>query len=456
MNFKSLYLIIILILFSYLTSAQIIGGPEYEKSYDMISDSAGNLYLTGFSGSYNKGNKEAYIIKYNTHENSFSYKTWGKGLQDEFRTVSLTNDGFIFSGSSMWMEDKAIQAVLAKYNSELEQEWINDYGNNHFQHFYTALVHSNRQIYAAGNDRRNTWPSLYFICTESNGKLVWERICSDYISAFIVDLIEKENGNIVALCSQGGFFNLGSQWHSHKFSNANILFIEIDKNGEIVYNYIIHKRHHDIPIKIMHANKGNFYLLSHSQSYREGNGFDICLSLLDPEFKTIWVKCYGGLKFEYAADMEIDADGNIHIVGTSGSANEDFPVIFYLKTDPKGNLLEKEYLLDKYRGYGSSIEIIDTNIYISGTITLDGDDDFVLLKNKSLANNDVKIENTVFYDSLTEKRISLFNRQIFLNSDSLEVIIMDSNAKQIENYYVEKVENDDYLSLNLDTYTAGI
>lgn len=456
MKFKSLCLIIILILFSYLPSAQIIGGSEYEKSYDMISDSAGNLYLTGFSGSFSKGNKEAFIIKYNTLENSFSYNTWGKGLHDEFRTVSMTNDGFIFAGSSMWMEDKAIQAIVAKYNSKLEQKWINNYGNNHFQHFYTSLVHSSGKIYAGGNDRRHGYPSLYLICSDSNGEIVWERTWSDYVAAYIVDLIEKDNGNVVALCSQGGFFNLGSQWHSQKLSNSNIFLIEIDKNGDIIYKYMIQGRHHDIPVKIINANKKYYYMLSHSQSYIEGNGFDICLSMLNSKFKPKWVKCYGESKYEYAADMEKDADGNIHIVGTSGSANEDFPVIFYLKTDSKGNLLEKQYLLDQCRGYGSSIEIIDTSIYISGTITQNGDDDFVLLKNSSLSNNDVYIENIVFYDSLTIKEIPFFSRQVARNNDSLEVIIVDSNAKQIENYFVEKVESENFLSINMDAYVAGI
>jgi hypothetical protein len=455
MKLKSFYLITTIVFFSYLSYAQIVGGHEYEKSYDMISDSSGNLYLTGYTKSFGNGNRDAYIIKYNTENNSFTYTTWGMELTDEFRSVSLTNDGFIFSGSSMWVEEKAIQAVLVKYNLSLEHLWTNDYGNNHFQHFYTSLFHTSGKYFAGGNNRTNTWPALYLVCTTNNGETLWEKTWTDYVAAFIVDLIEKENGNIIALCSRGGFFNLGSPWHAQSFTKSDIFFVEINENGEIVDDYSIYQNHHDTPVKLMTANNGNYYLLSHSQSYRVGYSFDICLSFLDSEFNPIWVKSYGGASYEYAADMEKDADGNFHIVGTSGSVNDEHPVIYYIKTDSLGNVLETEYLLDNYRGYGSSVEVIGNDVYVSGTITEDDDDNFVLFINNNLSKKNVEFENLLFYPNPTREKINLYLNQFDGNYDEIQIILFNSSGEQLENIYLECIDSKFDFSIDLNDYTAG-
>ncbi|HNQ67693.1 MAG TPA: T9SS type A sorting domain-containing protein [Bacteroidales bacterium] len=452
---KNISLIFVFVFISGLVQSQIIGGQEYERCYDMMSDSAGNLYLTGYTKSFGNGNREAYIIKYNTENNSYTYKTWGMELTDEFRSVSLTNDGFIFSGSSMWVEEKSIQAVLVKYNMNLEHLWTNDYGNNHFQHFYTSLFHTSGKYFAGGNNRTNTWPALYLVCADSNGETLWEKTWTDYIAAFIVDLIEKENGNIIALCSRGGFFNLGSPWHAQSFKKSDIFFVEIDENGEIVDDFSIYQNHHDTPVKLMRANNGNYYLLSHSQSYRVGYSFDICLSFLDSDFNPIWVKTYGGASFEYAADMEKDANGNIHIVGTSASVNDEFPVIYYIKTDSLGEVLETEYLLDNYRGYGSAVEIIGNDIFISGTISQEDDDDFVLFINNNLSKENVKIENLIFYPNPTKEKINLYLNQFDGNYDKIQIILYNSWGEQLENHYLESIDNKFDFSIDLNDYSAG-
>ncbi len=425
-------LLILSILLSVLSIAQTIGGQMFEKAYDMTQDNNGNLILVGYTGSYGAGNKDGFIVKYNPIAKTYQYSTWGKSEYDELRSVSMTEDDIIIGGYSMWRdESSAYQAVLVKLNSELQLEWVSNFGNWHFQHGYTTLVLNNGDYLLGGVDRQITWPSPFLVKTDNSGQLIWEKTWIEYSPSYIVDMLEKENGNIVLLCSVGGFFNLGSHWHSAGSSNADVCFLEIDSSGNVVKLKVIHNPHHDIPVKIIPAFDDKYYLLSHSQGYSNNMSFDICLSLVNSDYTYEWTKTYGGEKFEYAADMEKDSLGNIHIVGTSSSINENFPIIMYLKLNSDGDELETEYLSPDKRGYGSAIELIGNDVFILGTQTTSADDnDFVIYINNVI---NVKIEdfkNIQVYPNPTTDfcTISLNQTENRIQKYDLEIISVNGSV----------------------------
>lgn len=345
--FKMTFGVIFIALSANTLTSQIIGGTASEKAYDMCKGNDNNLYLAGFSSSYGNGNRDFFIARYNTETGNLSYNTWGDCVYNEIRSIIPHGQNIIAAGFSFCRNGKSLQSMVTKVNPQLEFEWVKNFGNWHYQHGYKIVSLYDGNLLTGGIDRSIGLYGPYLILTDNNGNLIWEKTLNDYQPSHVVDMIQKQNGNVLLICSKGGFFNLGTNWHSNSNSDANTLIIEIDLAGNIISDTVILAPHHDIPVKAIKTSDDGFYLLSHTQSY-EGNGsFDICTQKFDSDLNIEWTKLYGTTDFEYASDFEIDSEGNIHIIGTSAGF-ADYPVMYYLKTDALGELIESQGVIEEY------------------------------------------------------------------------------------------------------------
>ncbi|MBN2779327.1 MAG: T9SS type A sorting domain-containing protein [Bacteroidales bacterium] len=435
------------ILISISALTQNVGGSSPERAFDMISDGT-NLYMTGFTKSFGTGNRDGFLLKYNTVDNTITQNTWGKIEYDEFRSICKTNNSLILGGFSFWRDGKSIQSILAKADENLEIEWLKDFGNDHYQHAYSTISLNSGDYLLGGVDRSIGLYGPYIIKTNSMGEMIWEKTYAEYMPAHTVDMLELENNNVLLLSAQGGFFNVATIWHMRSHQNADILLIEIDSDGNIIKDTIYYMPHHDIPVKVLPDNNGNYYILSHSQSYTPGNSFDICLSLISSDFDIIWTRTYGGTNFEYAADMGIDTEGNINIIGTSASTGKDYPVMYYLKTNTDGTLIEESYIYTDYKGFAAGIEIIDSNIYIFGTITIENDDNLIILKNFELKNHQKFVPDLYIYPNPAIDNCKIVFNSLFFNNTDVNITVFNSQG-QIVADTTHKIINSKY-SAELD------
>ncbi len=450
--------ILSVLLFSLITISsfsQVIGGSAYEKAFDLIYGDDECLYLTGFTSSYGNGSRDGFIVKYNCVNGLYSYNTWGRTDYDEFRSIVKTNDGFLLSGFSFWNDELSIQAIMVKINSQLNIEWARNFGNGQFQHAYACLELADGSLIAAGVDRSVGYYGPFVIKTDPNGNTIWEKTYSDYQPVHVTDICEKPNGNIILLCNKGGFFNLGTNWHSSFSSNADIFFLELNSNGDVVTEKTIEAPRHDIPSSLMADGNGNYYVLSHSQSYSSGKSFDICLFFFNSSYELQWVKTFGGDDFEYAADFKRDSYGNIHIVGTSASENENYPVLFYIKTDANGELLDSRNLITEYRCYGASVEVVGDNIYLLGTITKDGSDSFVLLENFKINNETVFFPVVYAYPNPVIGECNIFINNPNLHTENVKIEIINSAGSVIDILFTDLSPLNPELKLDFSSYDAG-
>lgn len=455
LRFKNLVFCLLFILISTRSLTQIIGGSFPERAFDMISDGT-NLYMVGFTKSFGTGKRDGFLLKYNTIDNIITQNTWGKIEYDEFRSIYKTNNSILIGGFSFWREGKSIQFLLAKANENLEYEWVKGFGGDASQHAFSLISLTDGDYLLGGVDRSIGLYGPYIVKTNNSGEIIWQKTYAEYMPAHIVDILEIENNNVLLLCSQGGFFNASTIWHMSSHPNADILLIEIDSQGNVVKDTIYNMHHHDIPVKIMPDNNGNYYVLSHSQSYTSGNSFDICLSLISSDFEIIWTKTYGGANFEYAADMEIDTENHIiNIIGTSDSSEKDYPVMYYLKTDLDGTLINENFVYTDYKSYAAGIEIIDSNIYVLGTITIDNDDNFIILKNFELKNNQKFVPDLYIYPNPAIDNCKIVFNSLFFNDSYVNIEVFNSQGQIVFNT-THKITNSKYFAvLDLSNLLPG-
>lgn len=208
------YLIIIIFLLTLcnVSLAQYIGGVSNEEAFDMISD-GDDLYMTGFTKSFGTGSRDGFIVKYSTTDNVSSQSTWGKIEYDEFHSIFKAGDDVILGGFSFWREGLSIQSVLAKMDENIQLTWVKGFGNWHYQHAYSTIMLESGNYLLGGVDRSVGLYSPYIIKTSPDGDLIWEYTYEDYKPAHTVDMMQLENGNILLLSCEGGFFNISTIWH---------------------------------------------------------------------------------------------------------------------------------------------------------------------------------------------------------------------------------------------------
>ncbi len=94
-----------------------------------------------------------------------------------------------------------------------------------------------------------------------------------------------------------------------------------------------------------------------------------------------WQKCLGSTANDLAADMDIDAEGNIYLIGSSygndGDVSDSQGLVDYwiIKLNPEGQILWDKSLGGAWLDYGLCISITDDGGYIAGGWTWSPDRD---------------------------------------------------------------------------------
>lgn len=124
---------------------KVLNGKN-DDYYISVIQSNNSYIAVGYSSSTdlgfdNNGLTEAIIVKYDLNGNKQLIKTLGGNSSDEFRSISLSyneegkNDGYIIVGRSDsnnigFTLKSNYDAIITKYDFDLNQEWINSFGGS--------------------------------------------------------------------------------------------------------------------------------------------------------------------------------------------------------------------------------------------------------------------------------------------------------------------------------------
>jgi hypothetical protein len=425
--------LLIFILFSFSLFAQ----PSNEKYKDVCKDMVihnGHIYLSGITKSLGNGNRCGYIAKYNTDGAFLKEFFWGRVETDEFHEICFSDDAIFTTGISYWRGGNSNEIVTAKLNTDLELQWIKNFGGLHWQYGFALRAMADESLVFGGMDRVCGLGSPIVVKMSSSGETIWQNNYGDCGSEYLVDVDETSNGNIKLLCSLGGFYNYGTLWSSSTIKDADIIVYDVNTNGEVLSIDTLGGTQHDIPVKILtHPVSGNL-LLAHSQSYNTASSFDIVLYFLNEDNSISDLKVFGGDEFEYASDVKIDINGDIHIVGTSASFS-DYPVIYYLKLSASGHLLEEKVVLPEYHAYGATLALNDTSVYIAANVISEEDyGEIILLKDFNLCDTFVindSIPEIELYPNPSNGVFYINDYGFFKASNNAVITIFDMSGRAI-------------------------
>lgn len=130
-------------------------GNDQDIPYDIASDSANNVYVTGSSRNYDTlGSEDIYTMKIDPTAFLLWEKRYngsGKGL-DYGTSVTVDNRGNVFVGGTTDKHDFHQQYALLKYSGEGALEWLEEYSVIEFSEdfVYTAIADNRGSIFVTG------------------------------------------------------------------------------------------------------------------------------------------------------------------------------------------------------------------------------------------------------------------------------------------------------------------
>lgn len=312
------------------------GGNENGKIDDFIETNSGDFVAVGWtkstdleSHSFNGGNTDCLIIKFDKNGNILWFDTFGgEGNEQLFHVKELNDNSLIINGFStsknyLGTENKGGSDVtLLKYSENGKLLWFKTWGGNGTDSGNELLVSDNNEIFLVG-------------ATDSTN--------IDGINAedFLILKYDIE-GNLLFQTSFGSDFD--------DYSGKSYL----TKKGYIVVS--------------------GFYYISDEDGTKNYENDDIILGYLDNDGKLLWKKTIGGNGDDYiygffeTENENIIAYGYLSSTNIDGLENKGKSDAFIVKYDKQGNLLwQHTYGTENTDYFSNLVKVEDENFIVSGS-----------------------------------------------------------------------------------------
>ncbi|MBW4681571.1 MAG: SBBP repeat-containing protein [Microcoleus vaginatus WJT46-NPBG5] len=351
------------------------GTSSWDSTTDIATDNAGNVYISGDTngtlGSSSAGENDVWVAKYSAEGNQLWLKQFGTETTEQCFGFTSDSTGNVYltgytrgawgspkAGSYIFDED----AFVAKYDSQGNQIWVQQFGNALPQYSQDVATDSTGNLYVSGETYGDlggssagfvdAWVAKY----DSTGNQLWVKQWGT-AGADSAQNVGVDGAGNVYICgdTQG---DLGGQYNTYiaKYdSTGNQLWV---KQLGAASDY----RREDFKTD----SAGNLYISGRA------SGTDAWAAKYDSEGNQVWSHQWGTADYDYANGIALDDAGNVYVSGGTGepaifdSPNADPWVIKY---DAEGNQQWVKALNTPGRDTSSGVAVNGAgNIYTAGNI----------------------------------------------------------------------------------------
>jgi MFS family permease len=327
-----------------------LGTTGRDLSLDAATDSAGNVYLTGTTTGplfgANQGSIDAWLAKYNSSGTQVWARQFGGSSGDSAHAVATDSQGNIYvvgeTGSSLFSpkQSQQIDAWVAKYDSNGNRLWGRQFNAGGFVSAAWGLdVDTAGNVYVSGlavkdNPNReifdfsvedDSWVRKF----DSNGNQLWSTDINTPFFHECYDVTVDQQGNAYITGWTQGLVRESDP--IRPLPKYDVWVVKVNSDGQVQWLQQIGST--DFGLEFAWAidtdTQGFVYLtgwttgdigprLSQRRRQRGGGSRDVWLFKLNPtDGSQVWAKQFGGPGDDgmILSDMEIDAQDNIFLIG---------------------------------------------------------------------------------------------------------------------------------------------
>jgi hypothetical protein len=367
------------------------GSAADEDARGIISDSSGNIYVTGatkgnIDGQVNAGDTDAYLTKYDSSGTRQWTRYIGTSGTDWGQAVDVDSAGNIYvTGSVSGSFDSKTynggkDVFLAKYNPSGTRLWYQQWGTSTDNFGYGVKVdgtvvyvtgYTNEDL--PGESSGNSIPNIFLSKRNaSDGNKIWEELDGtpnhvDYAVGIALD----SNGNIYLTgYTTGDFGSTNNGAH-------DVFLVKYNASGIQQWVKQWGSTTEDSSYGVAVDSADNIYVTGSTAGSFGGQtgsgGEDIFLTKFNPAGTEQWTRFFGTSDLDRAYGISVDSGNNLYLTGATlgtlgGNTNQGQGDIFLMKCDADGNALWTKLLgtsaVDV--GTGVTFSVNDGHVYVAG------------------------------------------------------------------------------------------
>ena len=336
------------------------GGTKNDQGFSVCVLADGNYAMVGRTRSFGAGANDIWVLKLSAAGRVLWSRTLGSELLERAYWVEATRDGgLVVLGFSNGLPGRQPRhdAYLVKMDLDGNILWEGLYGSiGRDIGFCVRESQDSGFVFLGYTKSYGNRGDLFFVKTDSVGNEIWRRHYSSPYVDYGHEFLLTADGGYLLFGSESGFYYPTSLDHAKK--HADMFLIKVDADGIEQWRKNIGGPRHELGRALHAAPGGGFYLFGSTQSYGAGS-FDQYLVRIDSNYDTLWTRTYGGTEWEYGNSIDLDAEGNLYLLGTTNSFGQaGSPDIWLQKVDPNGNLIWSLTLGGNASDYGYQVKAL--------------------------------------------------------------------------------------------------
>ena len=347
-----------------------IAGAYNDRGQDILTDSGGNTYTTGYYFSS--------LSLYNSDGTEFGTTLSGSGGDDVFIAKYNT------SGAAQW-----VTRIAGTSNEDAVHMSLDSGGNVYVIGYYrsTSLIFYNADGTAFGTTLSNSGINDVFIAKyNTSGVVQWATRIAGTSSEFGNGISTDSGGNVYVTGSYSStpltLYNAGGTAFGTTLSNSgsNDTFIaKYNTSGVVQWATRIAGTGIDIGYSVSTDSDGNVYVTGIYRStpltlYNAGGttfgttltnsgGYDVFIAKYNTSGVVQWVTRIAGTSNDYARRISTDSGGNVYVIGNYYSTS----LIFYNADGSSGTTLTNSGSSDIYIAKYNTSGVVQWATRIAGT-----------------------------------------------------------------------------------------
>lgn len=313
---------------------QQLGTSTFDIASAVTTDTLNNLYVTGgtngsLGGENNSESRDIWIAKYNSEGEQEWVQQFGSPDFDTPSSIATDKAGNLYlAGSTKGnlvepKEADLFDSWLAKFDSDGNQLWIQQFGEGFAFNAYTLDVDDNGNTVLGGTvvnvtDTEAVLPNtddIWLAKYDTDGNQLWlEEFGDSAVTAF-----EESFG--IAIDRSGNVYSTGFTSGDLVGTNAGLYDVWLtkhDTNGELEWIRQIGTEDYEWGWGVDTDSNGNVYLGGYTLGDLDGNNagsYDTWLAKYDSNGNQLWIEQFGSPGDDEAFNLKIDSQDNIFLVG---------------------------------------------------------------------------------------------------------------------------------------------
>ena len=353
-----------------------LSGTSTENSLGVTATSDGSVYVAGATNSEGAGNYDFSVVKYDSSGTLQWQRTIGGSNSDYGLGVAADSSGNIYvTGYQGSYGTRPSQFFLVKYNSSGTLQWqraLVCIDNLHCRSL--AVDSSDSNVYLVGyssSTNSTSGSNDIFVCKYSaSGDLQWQRLLGGS---------SIEYGRGIGVDSSN---NVYIQYYTQSIGQGNydVGVAKYNSSGVLQWQRILGGTAFDANGGLGVDSSGNSYICLETTSEGQG-GSDFGIAKYNSSGTLQWQRIIGGTGTDSTRSAALDSSGNVYAFGKTSSVGQGGNDFLIVKYNSSGTLQWQRSLGTTASEIANSIFADGSdNIYLAGYTTINGNADGLIVK----------------------------------------------------------------------------